>query len=254
MAQAPKNMSQIFEKLNDLKKIFIYGQRVLPIIQSLTEFMEEIVPIIESINSSIADSTLKIPKATDQINNVTNATEMATTEILDLVDSMSLCLDELRNLITQKYEKSKRKDEVYAELKKHMNGNPKAHELLDEYNSLIVENADLELMLNNVNKIHDDSYRITLSLQVQDITAQQLAAVNHLIESVNTKLTGLVAEIEKADLTTEVQNLRIHMPSDAHFDADAKYDTSEKRQQAVDTIVNTQKEKTSQEEIDKLFA
>jgi len=254
MSQTPKNMSEIFGKLDDLKKLFIYGQKVLPIIQSLTEFMEDIVPIIESINSSIADSTSKIPKASDQINNVTNATELATTEILDLVDATSLLLDELKNLIDNKYEKSKRKDEVYAELKKQMNGNPKAHELLDEYNSLVVNNSDLEAMLKTIDNVRDNSYRITLSLQVQDITAQQLAAVNHLIQSVNKKLTDLVVEIEKADLSTEVQNLKVIMPKGDHYDGDAKYDKSEKRQQDVDTIVNTQKEKASQEEIDKLFA
>lgn len=254
MTQSYKNMSQIFEKLNDLKKIFVYGQKVLPIIQSLTEFMEDIVPLIESINSSIADSTLKIPKATDQITNVTNATELATTEILDLVDEMSIYLEELSKLVSEKLEKTKRRDEVFSELKKYVNGNPKAHELLDEYNSLVVDQSELNMILENVGKLKDRSYRITLSLQVQDITAQQLAAVNHLIESVNTKLSELVHEIEKADLSTEVQHLKVIMPKGTHFDGDAKYDTSEKRQKEVDNVINSQKEKASQEEIDKLFS
>ena len=54
--------------------------------------------------------------------------------------------------------------------------------------------------LGIINKIKDDANNITLSLQVQDITSQQLAAVNHLIESVQAKLGKLVVNLEGTDI------------------------------------------------------
>ena len=90
-----ENMSQLFAKLNDLKKVFTYGEKLIPVIQSLGEFMKETVPLLENINKSIAESTSKIPKASNQIQNVTSATEMATTEILDLVDVLNADLESI---------------------------------------------------------------------------------------------------------------------------------------------------------------
>ena len=90
-----ENMAQLFSKLNDLKKVFSYGEKLIPIIHSLGEFMKETVPLLENINRSIAESTSKIPKATNQIQSVTNATELATTEILDLVDSLNSDLTDI---------------------------------------------------------------------------------------------------------------------------------------------------------------
>jgi hypothetical protein len=62
-----ENLSQLFSKLDDLKKVFTYGEKLIPVIQSLGEFMKETVPLLENINRSIAESTSKIPKATNQI-------------------------------------------------------------------------------------------------------------------------------------------------------------------------------------------
>ena len=92
-----ENMSQLFAKLNDLKKVFSYGERLIPVIHSLGEFMKETVPLLENINKSIAESTSKIPKASNQIQSVTSATELATTEILDLVDVLNVDLDSIQN-------------------------------------------------------------------------------------------------------------------------------------------------------------
>ena len=99
------NMTQLFNKLNDLKAVFTYGQKIIPIIQNLVDFMKETIPLLETINNSIADSTSKIPKASHQINNVTHANEMATTEILDLVDVIS-------NETSKIEERFKKEDEI----------------------------------------------------------------------------------------------------------------------------------------------
>ncbi|MCK9212589.1 MAG: hypothetical protein M0P61_17295, partial [Ignavibacteriaceae bacterium] len=59
------NLSELFEKLDDLKTVFRYGEKLIPVIQGLVDFMRDTVPLLENINTSIAESTSKIPKATN---------------------------------------------------------------------------------------------------------------------------------------------------------------------------------------------
>lgn len=249
------NMSQLFSKLNDVKVLFQYGQKVVPVLQSLVDFMQETVPLLENINHSIADSTAKIPKASDQINNVTNATELATTEILDLVDAISNNLSVIEQKLNVINTAEAQKAEVLAKLKAVLSGNTEAVKLLEEYDRLDLTKQHAEEITRMFPKIKDDSYNITLSLQVQDITSQQLAAVNHLIESVQDKLASLIQDIDDTQIDDLEQNSNgsgIQAPAGATFDPNASYDKNDGRQDMVDAVINM--EKASQAEIDKLFS
>ncbi|MFH0734129.1 MAG: protein phosphatase CheZ [bacterium] len=248
------NMSEVFSKLNDLKNVFKFGEKIVPIIQSLIEFMKEIVPLIENINTSISESTAQMPKASNQINNVTSQTEMATTEILDMVDSITNQLMEVEAVFSSFAEKEKRSKEIKEIVKQKYGNDIELMGLLKEY----LENTDYNSAFNRIKEIlaqtNNDIFQITISLQVQDITTQQLAAVNHLIDSVNNKLSGLIKEIDQSDIKEDIKFISIEVPEGSSFDPNAVYDKSEKRQQNVDQIVTDQKQQASQEEIDKLFS
>ncbi len=254
MGNAINNMNQVFEKLKDLKTIFKLGEKVIPIIQNLIQFMGEIVPLLETINQSISDSTSKIPQATNQINDVTNATELATTEILDLVDETSSQLmevDKVLNLIKDNNQKAEQK---FEEIVNKLNGDKELSKLITEYRELKENATGIENIQEIMQRINDNSYKITLSLQVQDITSQQLSAVNHLIESVNEKLTTMVDEIDQSDIKEDFAHISSSIPEGVTFDANAKYDPGHGRQEKVDEIVSQNQEKATQEDIDKLFA
>lgn len=246
------NMSQVFEKLNDLKLLFEYAQKIIPILQSLADFMQETVPLLEQINHSIADSTSKIPKATNQISSVTNATELATTEILDLVDAIANGLSVIEKDLTNVFETEKQKDAIVVELLALIPDNPKAKELVDKYRSIDNTTNVLKTVVESLPKLRNDTYSITLSLQVQDITSQQLAAVNHLIESVQDRLSSIIKDID--DTQIEAVDDKIIAPIGATFDPNASYDKSVDRQDMVDQLINKENHKASQDEIDKLFS
>lgn len=213
------NMEKIFEKLGDLKSFFVYGQRLIPILQKIIDFMQDTVPLLENVNRSITDSTNKIPKAALQINSVTNATEVATTEILDIVDGMSADIQTMK---------------------------PK----LESLKIRLGCDEDVESLLRMTEKIHEGMLNITLSLQVQDITAQQLSSVNHLIESIQEKLSSLIMDLN----SKEIHETDYHVPKNASFNPDARYDRNNGSQELADSLINENVTKTSQEEIDKLFA
>ncbi|RJP65585.1 MAG: hypothetical protein C4539_13090 [Ignavibacteriales bacterium] len=247
------NMSTLFEKLNDLKSIFRFVEKVVPIVQSLTEFMKDVVPLLENINSSIAESTTKMPQASNHIYNVTSANELATTEILDLVDQISERINQSNSIINELFNKEETKLAKLEILKKSLSGNTEAIKLLDEILLEPDSQNSIKKVQENLNLVNDDSYKITLSLQVQDITAQQLAAVNHLIESVHNALTSIIMNIEQADLTDELKSLKVIHTDTSTFDSNASYYDGASKQQVADDLLNQRSAKTSQEEIDKLF-
>ncbi|HRI45518.1 MAG: protein phosphatase CheZ [Ignavibacteriaceae bacterium] len=247
------NMSHLFEKLKDLKALFVYGEKLIPIIQSLVDFMKDTVPLLENINHSIADSTSKIPKASHQLNNVTSATELATTEILDLVDAVTKEVRGVEKSLKAFINSEEEKAKLFESLSPYIQGNPEALKIYEEIKLKVTAPQEINPLYESFTKIKDYAYNITLSLQVQDITAQQLAAVNHLIESVQDRLSGLISDLEINEVR-EFGNLSMPVPEGVTFDPNARYDKSDQNQQNVDEIIKAQSETTTQDEIDKLFS
>jgi chemotaxis regulatin CheY-phosphate phosphatase CheZ len=245
-----ENMAQLFSKLDDLKKVFSYGEKLIPIIQSLGEFMKETVPLLEDINKSIAESTSKIPKATNQINNVTSATEMATTEILDHVDSLNNDLTAAEKTMLVFLTKEAEKKVFLLSLVPML----KIKDAEVFINDFLTKNTSLEKLdelLLKVQKMKNDTNSIALSLQVQDITSQQLATVNHLMGSVQDRLSSLIENFDNTKISDH--DINLHIPEGAAFDPNARYSKSEVPQQEADTIFNREMQTASQTEIDKLF-
>lgn len=245
----PSNMVQLFEKLNDLKAVFVYGQKIIPVVQSLIDFMKETVPLLENINNSISESTNKIPKATDHINNVTNATELATTEILDIIDRVSDDLIAIEKKLLDLANNDSEKTTKLLKLKEMISGNSEAEALIDEIIQNSAVDEQLKVVTEKLSQIRQETNDITLSLQVQDITTQQLAAVNHLIASVQNKLASLITDLSDNDLS----EFDKEEPDNSHFNAGALYTKDSSSQDIADALINENNLKTSQEEIDKLF-
>ncbi|MBI5662665.1 MAG: protein phosphatase CheZ [Ignavibacterium album] len=245
-------MTRLFEKLNDLKAIFMYSEKLIPVIQSLIDFMRDTIPLLENINQSITDSASKIPKVTHQINNVTNATELATNEILDLIDKVLSETNNSEAMLERLLELEKEKAELIREVALESNS-PKAVELLQKYDEKYDNSARIEVLLGVIKNIKEYANSITISLQVQDITAQQLAAVNHLIDSVQKKLGSLINDLEKTQLKSG-EELTIPFEDSMTFDPNARYQNGgNSSQKVVDDVMAKKVNASTQEEIDKLF-
>jgi chemotaxis regulatin CheY-phosphate phosphatase CheZ len=252
--KANTNMDDLLTKLDDLKNVFEYGKKIIPVVQQLIDFMHDIVPLLENINNSITESSHKIPRVKDHICDVTNATELATTEILDVVDLISNRIEDIEKSFKIADENEKKRYELYKELRVCVKDNDKAVEILDKIDILEAKELSFGGLLNSIIQIKEDVQRITISLQVQDITSQQLASVNHLIDSVKKKLDSLVMVLEKNEIddfekVTTVQNSKY-----SAFNPDARYGNSKENQDLADSLVNEVSKKASQEEIDKLFS
>jgi len=251
MSESTKNLGEIVTRLKEIDHVFKFGEKMIPVIEGFVTFIGEFVPFIEEISGSIEDTRSKIPEASNQINKVTDATELAMTEVLDKIDEINLKLENVNDCIDELVEK---RENTLLLVEKLQNKYKDDRETIKMTNT-IIDSLDtsltMEIIKNKIGEITANADQITMSLQVQDITAQQLAAVNHLIISVQHKLGSLLSAVDASGYE-RADNLKMEKLPDVHFDAKATYDPKSNQQVDVDSIIKN--EKASQEEIDKLFS
>jgi large-conductance mechanosensitive channel len=71
------DIQSLLKKAEELKALFVLGQRVIPFLEEIFKFFNEIKPLLDDINKSIVDNLQKMPKASKQLSKVTEATELA---------------------------------------------------------------------------------------------------------------------------------------------------------------------------------
>lgn len=208
------DISALINKAQELKALFVLGQRVIPFLEEIFIFVSEIKPLIDEINNSIEENLQKMPNASKQLSKVTEATENATTEIMDIVDGLVYKTDIIsKNIKSMSDINSKQQrnpfevlDILYKAIKDEKDLNemiPELTESIEDYKKgsgkkfkELTDNTD-ELLQS----IQMDSSSIMMSLQVQDITSQQIAAVNHLLETIQSKLSIILTKFNNTELS-----------------------------------------------------
>ncbi len=269
-----ENDGGILDKINELRALFIFGQRVIPFLEELFYFVNDMAPILEEINSSIYESTRRIPRASSQLSKVTEETEVATKEILDNLDGVLGKLDKIdanfHNAVADLTNLEALDDEMSTIVRRSLG--PNKLKALNEISAIqerkrshiAALRSNAAGLEKNLKLIRRSSNDIMMSLQVQDITAQQIASVNHLIQSVQERLSGI---IDRFKMSGDQVVDKIDVNGDVAFDPLAVYDRSDKRQKTADEIINKSDlgkrnpdtlrhqapNPASQDEIDRLF-
>jgi chemotaxis regulatin CheY-phosphate phosphatase CheZ len=236
-----------------------------------------------------------MPNLSKQLSKVTEATELATNEILDIVDGVFYKLDILSSTLKE-FESSQLGLKDFFEdfnklVGKFNNGSFSIDDLKLNLSSLQAKSKDIlsvETKINSmkemIDNIRNDSSSIMLALQVQDITSQQIAAVNHLLNTVQTRLNSLISKFQSGEITkvatvqeqttnvTELHRVIAFDPDaveslidnaarqdeiDKLFEQQTIEDTSSSKEPDNKTAQSTEtldsEEKISQDDIDKLF-
>lgn len=276
------DISVLLKKAEELRALFILGQRVIPFLEEIFLFVNDIKPLLDEINFSIQENLKKMPNASKQLSKVTEATEMATTEIMDIVDGLFYKSDiisaNLKKLSEQNSGSKSNPLKIIEILSKAINSDTDLQDVIPQ----IVEEIKLYKKSNDsqfnetvaatngiIDSIKDDSNSIMMSLQVQDITSQQIAAVNHLLQTVQTKLALIMQKFQSTEIDKLVSNDDSYSPhtnvTSLHrkiaFDPDAVESITQKdvRQGEVDALLQSHfngasDEPASADDIDSLFA
>jgi chemotaxis regulatin CheY-phosphate phosphatase CheZ len=247
-------------KVNELKALFVLAQRVIPFMEELFLFIEDTTPLLEDINNAIKENLKKMPNASKQLSKVTQATEMASTEIMDTVDRVN---GELYKVIEELEEFKNNQEQLFNNpitlletlIENIVNGKDLSPHI-EEIKQFITRVQDIKNtehtkiitdIIARVQDISDDANTIINSLQIQDITAQQLAAVNHLLENVQSRLSDIMKNIN-ADVAD------VAVTTGAKFDDSIKVSTLHRNiafdPDAVDSIT----QENRQSDIDAMLA
>ena len=95
-----KNLDEIFDKIEEMRGFFKFGDEIIPFLGDMFKFLMDIMPLMTEVNTSLEDSTHKIPTASERIASANQTTEMATHEILDNLDSISNKITNLSEGVT----------------------------------------------------------------------------------------------------------------------------------------------------------
>lgn len=230
-------VNKLLLKLSKLKQNIAKSEETQPYYQLVVDFMRDIIPVLKTINFTVTDSTIKIPNVSNQISSVTNATELATNEILDIVDHILEDLDRSEKFIVKLKEEETLKFQLLDEASKIIDEHGSL-ELKDSYKKLFAEDNKIDGLFKAVSNIKNNIHNITLSLQVQDITAQQLISVNALVQSVHNKLSVLLLDMEDSDNSGKNAS-GTDDAGDFVVDADARYSDQTERQKIADNLFLT---------------
>lgn len=244
------NIDEVLTRIEELRGLFELGQRTMPFLEELFHFLEEIEPLLGEINTSIRESTDQMPAAKSKLETVTEATEMATTEILDLVDSVAFELKMMQKALNRKTEgldAVRQADERLLQLLNSELGDEHA-DLIEEVERIhrrkqplldeAIDHADDEL--EAVDDVREKMTQITMSLQVQDITSQQIAAANHIIESLRDRMTRLVEHpsMPLGDHAPDPPDGTSSQQAST-FDENAHYDPDGNHQSMADALIDS---------------
>ncbi len=259
-----KDIEGILHKVEEMKVVFAFGVKFVPFLEELLIFVQEMAPILNEMNRSIQESSSKMPEAAQQLDKVTSATELATNEILDRVDSMLGKLDEISKQvqsvnsrldvehqavveITEGVEKLLKVDSVRKqlaavfELDEAREEGMRIKASVDKFLSLRVDKSVGQQVDQLVQDVQSDAFDIMNSLQVQDITSQQIEGAHAMLRSIQERLNGLITKFSEAEAPEMIRENKA-------FDAAADYTGAGGRQAGVDELFGSAGVETEAEE------
>ncbi len=241
-----QHVQEFHDKLEEIRAVFVLGRRSLPFLEDTIQFVQDITVLLEEVDATIKNRSGHMGKATDQLRSVSEATEVATDEILDYTNQVLTSL----SVLEKGMEASQKQFEDVAAADQQVLDLLQS-ELGEEHAELLEKVEEIESVKQNLREdwstrveesrealsdIRSKMNQITMSLQVQDITEQQLSSVNHLIETVQDRIATLMEGLGSGEVAEK--DIPSGKPSStATFNANARYDHSPERQRTADETV-----------------
>jgi len=240
-------------KISDLLNKVEDKLKLTNLFEDIINFIKDVKPALDNIHNEINANIEKIPAATKKISKVTEATELATTEMLNILDSVFVKVDtitkELETMTNNFNNASKLFVEVLESIKDGITNDADLKDVLPKINDVIhiitnyQDDNNQQRIIAELQSINNDATAIMMTLQIQDITSQQLAAVKYLIDNMQMRLQSIIEKVDNSEfkelLTDTTKNSNVtELHRKIAFDPDAmdSIDYNLNRQQMVDEV------------------
>jgi chemotaxis regulatin CheY-phosphate phosphatase CheZ len=181
-------------------------------LKALTVFTERTIPFLEDVIAFVRDIVPMVEELKSSVESTTEKLPRASSQLDKVSSATEMATTEILNIVEGMMTK------------------------LDQARRDSGGHAILE-------SIQEDCTNIMIALQVQDITAQQIAAVNKLMQSVDEGLNRLLRHF--TGVATEHQQERyLTERLDIVFDSTAEYTGGAARQRMADAVVESARRKT----------
>ncbi len=176
--------------------------------QKLPVDFRNLLPIIEDIMLMVHESLKKVPHVSTNLNKVTERNERVTAEILSHVDHLNENMGQLADGLSTISSLSQRQEELRQDIdaviteiseKDPSPANVRLRTIWQEFESFLSIEGTIQSMQKSIENIQNNATNVVMSLQVQDITAQHMQAINNLIESVHNRLTIILQKFYGAE-------------------------------------------------------
>lgn len=242
------DLKLLLREVEELKALLVFTERTIPFLEDVIAFVRDIVPMVEELKSSVEASAEKLPGASSQLDKVSTATELATTEILNIVEAVMAKVDRIRKETARDRQylgsvqaSARKMDALVASRNGAASTGDWAVAVTAAWDAHLsgLEQGSAEAGTDKaLVSIQDDCTNIMIALQVQDITAQQIAAVNTLMRSVDQGLNRLLRHF--TNVATEQNDPRFRSDRlDIVFDSTAEYGGGAARQRVADAVVES---------------
>ena len=176
-------------------------------LKALLVFTERTIPFLEDVIAFVRDIVPMVEELKSSVEASTDKLPRASTQLDKVSTATEMATTEILNIVEEMMVKVDR-------LRTETGGHP---------------------MLES---IQGDCTNIMIALQVQDITAQQIAAVNKLMQSVDEGLTRLLRHF--TDVATESEGVKYQAEHlNIVFDSSAEYAGGAERQRMADAVVES---------------
>jgi hypothetical protein len=168
----------------------------------------KLLPIIEDIMLMVHESLKKVPHVSTNLNKVTERNERVTAEILSHIDHLNENMGQLADGLSTISSLSQRQEELRQDIdvviteiseKDPSPVNVRLRTIWQEFESFLSIEGTIQSMQKSIENIQNNATNVVMSLQVQDITAQHMQAINNLIESVHNRLTIILQKFYGAE-------------------------------------------------------
>jgi chemotaxis regulatin CheY-phosphate phosphatase CheZ len=246
-------------QVQELKQLFVLGEQFLPHMDEVFMFFDEIKPVLDDIRHTVEENMVKIPKLAKELSHVTEANETATSEVMNVVDKVIEKAEAMSENIDKSLEYEKERNGKTAALIEAVLIAADGHE---EFKDLMGELSDtqkyyagkagenhtdslLPEMKTLADGISMDASSIFMALQVQDITAQQIAAVNNMLAEVQNKMKFILDKYHQTHLYADSFAGKSHDVEEMEMHREIVFDPH-----AITSIAHKD---NRQDDIDKLF-
>ena len=244
-----RSLGEVLDKVAESREALRAVRGTFPFLIEVLGFIEELAPQMDELVESVDESAETIPKVSSKLDSVSEETEHAAQEMLDrleTVDRLLTTVSENLEPLTAATDELGRLEQELGDIFDMLDSREdstdrdqvgdRVRAVGERVGTVRTELGSAESTVRTqIEELQEEVAGLMMSMQIQDVTAQKIGAVNHLIRTIHSRL-GKIRHTLHGEEAPESDPLDGSDPG--AFNGEATFDTSDGAQSKVDETVS----------------